>query len=132
VAKKKEESGRAAGVKQVSKSETRRQITQNAVRDILESMLSDDTDVYIGDRRLYRQRCGNNAAVQKLRPLFRIPGISPDGSLSVDEGFKAQVLALAKDMVTQFFGLILHPNLTLAIPPNFRDNNGLSYPCRKH
>jgi len=35
------------------------------------------------------------AAVQELRPLFRIPGIEPDGQLSVTEEFKGQVRSSA-------------------------------------
>jgi hypothetical protein len=65
-------------------------------------MVSGNTEVYIGYRMLYGRWCMNNAAVQGLRPLFRIPGVEPDGVLSADEDFKLQVLALAKTIIPRF------------------------------
>jgi len=89
-------------VKRVSKTGIRRQGARNATRELLERIISGNIEIYVGYRQLYAQWCRNNAAVQELRPLFRISGIEPDGRLSVDEGFKAQVLTLAKEIVTKF------------------------------
>ena len=37
------------------------------------------------------------SAVPELRPLFRIPGVEPDGCLRITDEFKSQVLAMAAD-----------------------------------
>jgi len=46
--------------------------------------------------------CGNNAAVQELRPLFRIPGIEPDGQLSANEEFRTTVQKVATEILPEF------------------------------
>jgi hypothetical protein len=89
-------------MKRLSNTEMRRHAARTVVREILENMISGNAEVYVGYRQLYRQWCRNNAAVPELGPLFRIPGICPDGPLSVDENFKMQVIALAHSIVPQF------------------------------
>ena len=59
-------------------------------------------DVYKGYRRLYGLWCSNDAAVQELRPLFRMEEIEPDGRLSVTEEFRQEVLSLAKQILADF------------------------------
>jgi hypothetical protein len=86
----------------VRKAKTRRGATRRAVRELLEKLISRDLDVYRGYRRLYGYWCRNNSAVQELRPFFCIPGIEPDGRLSVDEDFKLQILSLAKTIAPRF------------------------------
>ena len=62
---------------------------------ILKSLSEGKKDAYEGYRALYVLWCSNNAAVQELRPLFRMPGIEPDGLLNVTDDFRAQVRSLA-------------------------------------
>jgi hypothetical protein len=68
--------------------------TQTA-RELLRGLASGSSDAYETYRGLYHLWCTQNSAVQELRPLFRIPGIEPDGQLSVTEDFKGQVRSLA-------------------------------------
>lgn len=56
-------------------------------------------DVYENYRALYRLWTSNNAAVQELRPFFRIPGIEPDGALSVTDDFRKIVQSLAQEIL---------------------------------
>ncbi|HEY3990825.1 MAG TPA: hypothetical protein VGM02_16090 [Acidobacteriaceae bacterium] len=93
---------KALGVKQVSKVELRRQAIRKASMAILEQMVSGEIEVYIGYRLLYAHWCWNNAALQELRPMFRIPNVSPDGVLSVTEDFNVQVVSLAREILAHF------------------------------
>jgi hypothetical protein len=89
-------------VKQFSKVELRRQATRKASLKILEQIVSGEIEVYIGYRNLYAQWCGNNSAVPELRPMFGIPNISPNSTLSVTEEFKAQIISIAREILTHF------------------------------
>ena len=73
----------------------RRQASRLAARELLTGIVTGTEDTYQAYRKLYGIWCGHNSAVQELRPLFRIPGIEPDGRLSVTEDFKRAVLAMA-------------------------------------
>ena len=57
---------------------------------------------YDNYRALYTLWCGNNDAVQELRPLFRIPGIEPDGQLSANQEFRKTVQKVATEILTEF------------------------------
>jgi len=70
--------------------------------EILRDLVAGKTDVYDGYRRLYLLWCSNNAALQELRPLFRMNGIEPDGRISATAEFQERVLSLAKKILTQF------------------------------
>jgi hypothetical protein len=50
-----------------------------------------DRDVYEAYQGLYQLWCSHNSAVQELRPLFQMPGIEPNGRLSITEDFRRQV-----------------------------------------
>ena len=89
-------------MRQVSKVELRRQTTRKTSMKILEQMVSGEIDVYVGYRHLHAQWCVNNAAVQELRPMFRIPNVSPNGTLSMTEEFKAQITSIAREILTHF------------------------------
>jgi hypothetical protein len=41
------------------------------------------------------------AAIQELRPLFRIDGVDPDGQLGVTDEFRETVRTLAKQILRQ-------------------------------
>jgi len=68
---------------------------RQAERELLRGLASGSSDAYETYRSLYHLWCTQNSAVQELRPLFRIPGIEPDGRLSVTEAFKGQVRSSA-------------------------------------
>jgi hypothetical protein len=85
----------------ISKVELRRLASRQAAKELLQGLVDGNADPYQAYRGLYELWCDNNAAVQELRPLFRLDGIEPDGRLSVTEEFRAQVLALAKQILPQ-------------------------------
>jgi hypothetical protein len=60
-----------------TKPEIRRQATRNQFRRVLTSLVIGDADVYEGYRNLYAIYCSNNAALEDMKPLFRIAGIDP-------------------------------------------------------
>ncbi len=63
-------------------------------------MVSETMNTYEAYRVLYGVWCGNNAAVQELRPLFHMPGIEPDGCFSVTEDFKRQAKSIAGEILS--------------------------------
>ena len=88
-----------SAVSPMSKIELRRLASRRAARDLLQGLVDGNADSYQAYRGLYALWCGNNAAVQELRPLFRMDGIEPDGHLSVTDEFRAKVLTLAKQIL---------------------------------
>ena len=81
------------------KTALRRARDRKHANAILESLSQGTGDVYESYRALYGLWRSNNAAVPELRPLFRIPGIDPDGALSVTDEFKKTVRSLAKEIL---------------------------------
>ena len=86
----------------MSKVESRRLASRQAAKKLLQDLVAGRADTYEAYRSLYGLWSSNNAAVLELRPLFRIDGIEPDGSLSVTEEFRAQVLSIAKQILSNF------------------------------
>ena len=68
---------------------------KQAARELLRGLASGSSDAYETYRNLYFLWITQNAALQELRPLFTIPGVEPDGQLSVTEEFKGQVRSSA-------------------------------------
>ena len=68
----------------------------------LKALIDAQSDAYQHYRNLYSLWCSNNAAVPELRPLFRIPGIAPDGFLSVTTEFKERARSLANELLPAF------------------------------
>ena len=85
----------------IAKIKLSRLAYRRAARELLQNLVAGKADVYEAYRKLYGLWCSNNAAVQELRPLFRMPGIEPDGRLSVTEEFREQVLSLARQILLQ-------------------------------
>jgi hypothetical protein len=85
----------------ISKVKIRRRASRQAAKELLQGIAAGEADVYLAYRGLYRLWCSNNAAVQELRPLFRIDGVDPDGRLSVTDEFREMVRALARDILPQ-------------------------------
>lgn len=77
----------------------RRQEARKAARDLLAGIASGEAEVYVAYRSLYAIWRSHNAAVQELRPMFRLPGIEPDGRLSVTARFETQVRTLASEIM---------------------------------
>jgi len=69
---------------------------------LLDDVVSGELDAYEGYRRLYALWCSSNAALQELRPLFRIEGISPDGPLGVTDDFRKQVVEVSELLAKKF------------------------------
>jgi hypothetical protein len=68
---------------------------RQAARELLRGLASGSSDAYETYRSLHHPWCTQKTAVQELQPLFSIPGIEPDGQLSVTEEFKGQVRSSA-------------------------------------
>jgi hypothetical protein len=83
----------------VKKTEVRRVHDRKRAESLLESLVQETGNVYENYRALYQLWCSNNAAVQELKPLFRIPGIEADGALSITDEFKKRVRSLAKEVL---------------------------------
>jgi hypothetical protein len=66
-------------------------------RDLLEQITADRIDPYEGYRRLYALYTDTNGLIDELKPLFRLPGIEPGGSLHVTEEFRWEIRRLAKE-----------------------------------
>jgi hypothetical protein len=64
-------------------------------RNLLRGIVSGEAELYVSYKQLYRIWAGHNSAVPELRPLFRMPGVEPDGVLSVNAEFEANVRNLA-------------------------------------
>ena len=78
----------------------RARVRKRAV-ELLES-LSGKEYLYEEYRALYGLWCVYNAAVPELRPLFRIPGIEPDGRLSITAEFSSTVRRIAGEILPEF------------------------------
>lgn len=84
------------------KTQIRKLAARETAKVLLASIVSGELEEYVGYRRLYGIWCSNNAAVPELRPFFRIPGIEPDGLLSVTDEFKNTVRSLAREILILF------------------------------
>jgi hypothetical protein len=89
-------------VSPLSQTALRRINYRKRAKAILESLGQGTGDMYESYRALYALWCHNNAAVQELRPLFRIPGVEADGALSVTDDFKRTVRSLATEILPLF------------------------------
>lgn len=85
----------------VSKVKLRRLASRRAARDLLQDLVAGKVDAYEAYRRLWGLWCSNNAALQELRPLFRMEGIEAEGCISVSAEFRGQVLSLAGEILPQ-------------------------------
>jgi len=75
---------------------------RQAAKETLEAIVSGEGELYLAYRRLYGIWSANNAAVQELRPLFRMEGIEADGTFSITDEFRARVLELAREILPHF------------------------------
>lgn len=87
----------------ISQAERRRLASRKAAKELLQDLVTGKADAYEAYGSLYGLWYGNNAAVQELRPFFRMEGIEPDGSFSVTEEFREKVLILAEQILPKLF-----------------------------
>jgi len=65
---------------------------------ILESIVVGAVDPYMGYRKLFAMYCSNNAALEEIKRMFRIPNVDPDGVFSVTDEFRQKVIGLASEL----------------------------------
>jgi len=70
-------------------------------RALLEQVCEGTLDAYEGYRRVYSIYTGTSGALHDLKPLFRIPGIEPDGSLQVNDEFRNTVRSIAAKWLSE-------------------------------
>ncbi len=85
-----------------SEIERRKIAKRQEARDLLPEIVAGKADAYEAYRRLYVLWCANNAALQELRPLFRMEGIEADGHIMVTAEFRERVVSLATSILPQF------------------------------
>lgn len=83
----------------IGKTTLRRLRVRKRAETLLKSITEGNLDAYEGFRALYGLWCSYNAAVPELRPLFRMPGIEPDGLLSATDAFRTDVRTLAAQIL---------------------------------
>ena len=88
----------------IKNKKLRRIRDRKRMKTLLELLVRGGGDSYETYRALYALWCSNNAAVPELKPLFRIPGIEPDGAISITEKFKKTVQSLAKEILPSVLG----------------------------
>jgi hypothetical protein len=83
-------------------SKMRKVAAREQARKLLISLISGERDLYEAYRGLYSLWCSNNAAVQELRPLFRMPGVEADGQLSITDEFRKEVVRISQTILQDF------------------------------
>jgi hypothetical protein len=69
----------------------RRAVSMERAHSILEQMVDGSISPYDGYRLLYGLYASSSGLLAELKPLFRLPGIEPDGCLTVDDEFNLAV-----------------------------------------
>jgi hypothetical protein len=70
-------------------------------RNILHEVVDGKLDPYEGYRQVYSIYVGTSGIAEELKPLFRLPGIDPDGHINVDDAFRRFVVTSAADWLTR-------------------------------
>jgi hypothetical protein len=86
----------------LKKSNARRAAIRKQASRLLISLVNGDRDIYEAYRQLYGLWCSNNAAVPELRPLFQMPGVEPDGPLTITDEFRSEVETISRTILPQF------------------------------
>jgi hypothetical protein len=87
-----------------NKAQIRKEAVREKAKSLLASIASGDLETYVGYRQLYGIWTSSNAAVPELRPLFGIPGVEPDGALSVTDDFRSRVLSIVREVLNSLEG----------------------------
>lgn len=72
---------------------------RQTAKELLIGLTYGSSDVYETYRSLYHLWLTQNAAVPELQSLFEIPGIEPNGQISVTEDFRSHVRSLANTVL---------------------------------
>ena len=88
-----------ANLSRKQKVKMRRDASREQAKATLNAIVSGTVDPYDGYRRLFGIYCSNSAALEEIKPMFRIPDIDPDGVFSVTPEFRDQVRALAEELL---------------------------------
>jgi hypothetical protein len=67
---------------------------------ILKSLSEESSETYERYRAFYKLWCSNSSALPELKPLFRIPGIEPDGAFAISNELHSMVHALAAEALS--------------------------------
>ena len=70
-------------------------------RGVLRKIADGSRDPYEGYREVYGVYLGTSGLAEELKPLFRLPGIEPDGTIHVNKDFRRTVIASAMDWLRQ-------------------------------
>ena len=78
----------------------RRQKSRARAKEIVTAIASGKEYVAEDYLALYAEYAANPAALEEIKPLFRIPGIDPGGRFSVDDYFNKTVKMLAAGILS--------------------------------
>jgi hypothetical protein len=81
------------------KIKERRQKSRERAKEILTVIASGKEYIAEDYLALYAEYGSNPAALEEIKPLFRIPGIEPGGRLSVDDYFNKAIKTLAVELL---------------------------------
>jgi hypothetical protein len=73
----------------------RRSEAVERAREVLQQVVIGSVDAYEGYRLVYAIYLDSSGLAEELKPLFRLPGVEPDGFLRVDDEFRATIRRLA-------------------------------------
>ena len=79
------------------RSTERRLRALEKARLVLEAVADGSRNTYEGYREVYAIYIDTSGLVEELKPLFRLPGVYPDGPITVDDDFRRTVIAAATD-----------------------------------
>jgi hypothetical protein len=85
----------------VRKIEIRRQKSRARAKEILKTIASGKEYIAEDYIELYSEYVSNPAALEEIKPLFRIDRIDPVGSFSVDDYFNTTIKTLAADILSK-------------------------------
>jgi hypothetical protein len=77
----------------------RRHASREQAKATLMAIVSGNVDTYEGYRKLFVIYCSNSAALEEIKPMFRIPNIDPDGVFSVTTALREEVRSLAAKLL---------------------------------
>ena len=83
----------------VKKIELRRRSSRARAKVILTEIASGKDYIAEDYLAIYSVYISNPAALEEIKPLFRIPGIDPAGNFSVDDHFNAAIKSLAVEIL---------------------------------
>ena len=79
----------------------RKALALEKARGVLQMIVDGSHDPYEGYREVHGIYVGTSGLAEKLKPLFRLPGVEPDGTLHVNENFRRIVIASVMDWLRQ-------------------------------